>query len=256
MNRARTEPTTSCWNSIERFNPLVVPSPHSTAIFSTKWNLWKLQKSLRKRQKYFESSRNSKNVLKISENFKNTSKLPEILRELRNCLESPKTSLLKETFAKLPQLAKKKEGTGWKEWRLEPRRFDPRVRIPADRGTQPRAILVLGVSVWSLLLLTRMHGRVMKLFLHRVSRSESCTYVYNTCTYIPRRFYCSRLGATSRNTHTHTQSTRGLGPRKRGEARNAGNWISSLSRAEQYPWRYCCRAGLLHFASAAAEWHA
>lgn len=79
--------------------------------------------------------------------------------------------------------------------------------------------------------------------LHAYTRTRARVHA---CIRAPRRFYCSRARDARRA---------GLGPRKRGEARNAGNWISSLSGAQQYPWRYCCRAELLHFASA-REWRA
>lgn len=127
------------------------------------------------------------------------------------------------------------------------READPRGCIPAERRTGVCS-LSLSLSLF-LLLRSLVHARVMKLFLHRapVSCTHTCTHArMHACIRAPRRFYCSRARDARRA---------GLGPRKRGEARNAGNWISSLSGAQQYPWRYCCRAELLHFASA-REWRA
>lgn len=112
---------------------------------------------------------------------------------------------------------------------------DPRGCIPADR----RTTRWFWFSVcWSLLVGS-----------HAWPSDEiiSSPRTWPCLIYIPRRFYCSRSAGWD------TRS--GLGPRKRGEARNAGNWISSLSRAQQYPWRYCCRAGFAPLCIR-CEWHA
>ena len=105
-----------------------------------------------------------------SRNFENGWKM---LRKSRNIFQEG-------TFAKLAQLERRRNELK----RTAPGASKSRSASMHSRGprnTTERAILVLGASVWSLLLLTRMHGRVMKLFLHRVSRPVSRIYLYNTC---------------------------------------------------------------------------
>lgn len=190
MNSTHSEPTISRWNSIERFEPLVV-SPYLPLI----------------------------PILTIIKSFLKTRETCKLLWKKKENVES---STLQSEKSGLKRIAGGLE-------------VDPRGCIPADRRTTGW----FWFSVcWSLLVGS-----------HAWPSDEiiSSPRTWPCLIYIPRRFYCSRSAGWD------TRS--GLGPRKRGEARNAGNWISSLSRAQQYPWRYCCRAGFAPLCIR-CEWHA